>query len=215
MEKHQWFDEFDKHLNYDKVPSGYFIDLLNTKTFPTISPFNLLLKLGSVEQNKRHHPEGNVFIHTMLVVDKAAELKENSKQPRIFMWAALLHDLGKIPATKVRRGKITAYDHDKLGKRMAYDFLRNCGCDEDFSTKVSLMVRWHMQAMFVVKDMPFKDLEGMTKDVDVDEMALLALSDRLGRGQTDESEITKEMDNIKIFLKKTKDYIGKNRKASV
>lgn len=215
MDKHQWFDEFDKHLNNDKVPSGYFIDLLNTKTFPTINPFNMLLKLGSVKQNKKHHPEGNVFIHTMLVVDKAAELKKNSKQPRIFMWAALLHDLGKIPATKVRRGRITAYDHDKLGKKMAYDFLRECGCEEEFSTKVSLMVRWHMQAMFVVKDMPFKDLEGMTRDVDEDEMALLALSDRLGRGQTEQHEIKKEMDNIEIFLKKTKDYIEKNSKAKV
>ncbi len=38
------------------------------------------------------------------------------------MWGALLHDLGKAPTTKIRKGKITSYDHDKVGAELVRNF---------------------------------------------------------------------------------------------
>ena len=103
------FEELNKHLLEDIAPSGYFNSLDKELD---IYPLNLLKKLKNVEQSKKYHPEGNVWNHTMMVVDEAAKVKDQSSHSKAFMWAALLHDIGKPDTTKVRKGRITSYDHD-------------------------------------------------------------------------------------------------------
>jgi HD superfamily phosphodiesterase len=58
--------------------------------------------LKRVEQQPDHHPEGNVWEHILLVVDLAAEGRHLSEDPRVFMWSALLHDLGKIAGIQMK-----------------------------------------------------------------------------------------------------------------
>ncbi len=86
------------------------------------SEYARLAQLASSEhitgQSPQHHPEGSVWNHTLLVVDEAAKIKEQSADPRTFMWAALLHDLGKPSTTMRRKSKITSYDHDKVGAQL-------------------------------------------------------------------------------------------------
>lgn len=202
----EWFLEFDEHLTKDKKPSDYFQKLVDDNRFPMHHPFGWLMKLEHVEQNPKFHPEGSVWNHTMLVVDNAAKHKHRSRNARALMWAALLHDLGKIPATKVRKGRITAYDHDKMGRGMAKEFLMLCGCDGEFVERVCALVRWHMQSLFVLRNLPFANLRSMTEEVDIGEIGLLALSDRLGRGQASRQEEDIEYDNVLQFMKKSKDY---------
>ena len=73
-----------------------------------------------VAQNPKFHPEGDVFEHTMLVLDCAAALRARAKEPLAFMLAALLHDVGKRAATQVQPdGRITAYGHETLGLAIA------------------------------------------------------------------------------------------------
>ena len=209
-EAKRFFEEFDKHLMEDKKPSAYFNELLKTnKLFYEEYPFNMLGDLIKVDQSPEHHPEGSVWNHTMMVVDNAAERKEKSEDKRAFMWAALLHDLGKTPTTKVRRGRITSYDHDKWGETMSAKFLREFSEDDRFVRKVSKMVRWHMQILFVVKDLPFADIKKMAEDTSIDEIALLSLCDRLGRGGMTEEKEREEQKNIEIFLEKCEKYVDK------
>ena len=209
-EANNYFEEFDKHLMEDKRPSEYFNAVLKeNKLFLEVYPFTMLGDLIKVEQSPVHHPEGSVWNHTMMVVDNAAERKEKSEDRRAFMWAALLHDLGKTPTTKVRRGKITSYDHDKWGETMSSKFLREFTEDDRFVRKVSKMVRWHMQILFVVKDLPFADIKKMAEETSIDEIALLSLCDRLGRGGMTEEKEREEQSNIEIFLEKCKKYIDK------
>ena len=59
-------------------------------------PFNKIKKLNNIEQNPKYHPEGSVLKHVLLVVDLASEYKKYSNDEKVFMWAALLHDIGKI-----------------------------------------------------------------------------------------------------------------------
>lgn len=210
MNKH-WFQEFNEHLMNDDRPSEYFEKLASKGEFPEQHPFGWLLKLADVVQNPKFHPEGSVWNHTMLVVDNAAKHKHRSKNERALMWAALLHDLGKIPATKVRKGRITAYDHDKMGRGMAKEFLMLCGCDAEFVERVGSLVRWHMQSLFVVRNLPFANLKGMTAEVDIAEIGLLALSDRLGRGQETREEEAAEYENVLRFMQKSQDYVTKHR----
>lgn len=194
------FHELDSHLLKDGKPSDYLRSLLDSEAFRG-HPFHMLSDLVKVEQSPEHHPEGNVWNHTLLVVDNAARYKEQSSDSRVFMWAALLHDIGKAPTTKLRKGRITSYDHDKEGERMSREFLACFHCPEDFIQKVSRLVRWHMQILFVVKGLPFAEIAKMKSQVPLEEVALLGLCDRLGRGHpVDEA---KERENIRVFLEKT------------
>lgn len=169
-------------------------------------PFTMLGDLMKAEQSPDYHPEGNVWEHTLLVVDLAAEGRHISENPRVFMWSALLHDLGKAHTTKVRKGKITAYDHDKHGAILAADFLEKFINDEEFALKVSQMVRWHMQILFVVKHLPFADIDKMITEVSLGEIALLSLCDRLGRGNMNEKTRQKELENVKYFVQQCQQH---------
>lgn len=175
------FPEIDDHLMNDLKPSAYINELSNTELFIEY-PFTLLSDLKKVPQSPKHHPEGSVWNHTMLVLDNAGERKQLSQDPKVLMWSALLHDLGKASATKMTKGRITSYDHDKLGEGLAVKFLKEFTKDEEFINKVSKMVRWHMQILFVTKSLPFADIPRMASEISIDEVALLGLCDRLGRG---------------------------------
>jgi len=206
-DKGRLFEEFDRHLLEDEKPSCYFNEKEKTGIFRELYPFTMLGVLPSVKQSPKYHPEGNVWNHTMQVVDRAAERKGQSQKPRVLMWSALLHDLGKAPTTKIQKGRITAYDHDVVGEKLAVQFLRELTDDEEFIHDVAKMVRWHMQILFVVKDLPFANLEGMTAEVPIDEIALLALCDRLGREPMSREMFHEELKNVEIFRHKCWEYL--------
>ena len=152
-------------------------------------PFSMIKDLQDVEQNPKFHPEGNVFIHTIMVVDEGAKNREKSNNKRAFMWSLLLHDIGKKPTTKVRKGRLTSYDHDIVGADMTKKFLTYFNEEESFIAEVTALVRWHMQSLFVTKNLKFQNISNMLEDVKINEIVLVSLSDRLGRGNLDSTEI--------------------------
>lgn len=192
------FQEIDFHLSQDEIPSDFINTLIDNPLFREY-PFDMIYRLKSVEQSPTHHPEGNVWNHSMLVVDEAAKLRNESKDSRALMWAALLHDIGKYPTSKKRKGKITSYDHDKVGAKLAREFLKEFTDDDEFITKVAALVRWHMQILFVAKDLPFANIKEMKEETDINEIALLGKCDRFGRLNVD---VQKENKAINLFLQK-------------
>lgn len=204
----QTFIEFDSHLLNDEKPSNYFNELSKTGIFEVKYPYTLLGDLMKVPQSPKHHPEGSVWKHTMLVLDNAGERKHLSQNPKVLMWSALLHDLGKAPATRITKGKITSYDHDKLGERLSVEFLKEFNGDDEFINRVSKMVRWHMQILFVTKGLPFADIRRMVSEVSVEEVALLGLCDRLGRGNMTLDKKLVEEKGIITFLEKCHRYLN-------
>lgn len=197
-EKKALFHEIQQHLLTDAVPSDYLKGLLQQPIFHS-QPFSLLALQEKTEQSPIHHPEGNVWNHMLLVVDEAAKRREEQKDPAAFMWAALLHDIGKPPTTKVRKGKITSYNHEKVGAELAREFLQMFTSNTEFIDHISSLVRYHMQMLFVLKDLSFADVEEMKKHTDVSELGTLCLCDRLGR--TD-SDLSSEQENLRLFLEK-------------
>lgn len=196
--KQQLFQEFTEHLMQDECPSLYFNIEFETEEVK-IFPFNLLLKQKATEQSAKYHPEGNVWNHTLMVVDEAAKVRGKSLNQKVFMWASLLHDIGKPSTTKMRKGRITSYDHDKEGEILAVEFLKELTQDMDFILKVSALVKWHMQILYVLKDLPFKNIQSMKKEADLREVALLSWCDRMGRVG---AESKQEEENIQLFLQK-------------
>ncbi|MCK9480088.1 MAG: HD domain-containing protein [Firmicutes bacterium] len=194
------FRSIDEHLVCDEKPSVFLNKILGKSQFSEY-PFEMMRKQAETEQSPKHHPEGNVWNHTMLVVDEAASRKEESTNERVFMWAAFLHDIGKPPATKTRKGKITAYDHDRIGEELARDFLSFFNQEKEFISSVAAMVRWHMQILYVLNDLPFGDASKMKRQVNIQDIALLNLCDALGRGDADK---VLAMSRVERFLEEVK-----------
>lgn len=55
-----------------------------------------LTQLIGVKQPKKYHPEGDVWNHTMQVLDSAALLRSKAENPIGFMLTAVVHDFGKL-----------------------------------------------------------------------------------------------------------------------
>jgi putative nucleotidyltransferase with HDIG domain len=190
------FSKIEEHLLGDERPSAALRELVKKPDYDCY-PFSMLKKLETTEQSPVHHPEGNVWKHTLLVVDEAAKRRRESRDPRAFIWAALLHDIGKPATTRSRKGRITAYDHDKVGAELAEEFLSAVTDDQRLIETVVQLVKYHMQLLYVVNDLPFKDISGMKRHSDIREIALLCLCDRLGRTGADRK---KEEEQFRKFV---------------
>lgn len=205
-EKYKFFKEMEAHLLNDDAPSDYFNRICVAEIFHG-DPFSILSRLKEIPQSPKHHPEGNVWNHTMLVVDEAARQKSRSKDPAAFMWAALLHDVGKADTTISSKGRITAYNHERAGAAQAEIFLKDFLDDPALIRRIVSLIRWHMQILFVVKSMQFADIRSMLAEAEPEEVALLGYCDRMGRLGAD---MRAEKENLKIFLAKCRDFITRS-----
>jgi len=89
------------------------------KLFPEIQ------SLIGVPQDPEWHPEGDVFVHTQLVIDRARELIDELSYPRqvTVMLAALAHDFGKPATTEFLDGRWRSRGHEEAGVPPAESFL--------------------------------------------------------------------------------------------
>ena len=95
--------------------------------------------LRGAEQPKRYHPEGDVFVHTMLLLRHAAW-----RTPGI-MWAALLHDVGKPGTQTFKDGVPHFYGHEVLGADIAAGILARLHFSSALSGTVTAAIRHHMR----------------------------------------------------------------------
>ena len=201
MKDKELFLDIEHHLLNDDKPSVYLRESLKSHRLDDY-PFSMIKELEEVDQNPKFHPEGNVFIHTMMVIDEGAKVRERSLNKRAFMWALLLHDIGKKPTTKIRKGKLTSYNHDIAGADMTRVFLAYFDEEESFINEVTSLVRWHMQSLFVTKNLKYQNVDAMLEEVTINDIVLVSLSDRLGRGNLKGDEIKETKTQINTFKEK-------------
>lgn len=77
--------------------------------------------------------------------------------------------------------------------------------DAEFIHHVSSLVRYHMHILYILNDLPFANIEGMVANVDMKELGLLGICDRLGRTGANQRE---EEKNIELFIKKCNAFIN-------
>lgn len=190
--------KIQEHLLNDEKPSIYLKEI-NKEFIDT--PLHMLYELQHVEQNKEYHPEGSVWNHVMMVVDRAASLRHKANDVKTFMTAALLHDIGKKPTTRInKKGKIISYDHDKVGAQIVQDVLQKYMVNEEEKIRIVNLVRFHMHHLYILKNLPYGSLAEMMEKVDINDMILLFISDRLGRGELINDREKEEIEDIRKIV---------------
>ena len=102
-------------------------------------------RMIGVEQDPVFHPEGDVWVHTMEVLDRAAALRDKASDPYAFMLLALTHDFGKIVTTKVVKGRIHSYEHEVKGMPLVESFIKRITGEKAVADYVFNMVPLHMR----------------------------------------------------------------------
>jgi len=115
------------------------------KLFPEIQ------SLIGVPQDPEWHPEGDVFVHTKLVIDGARKLIDDLPYPRqvTVMLAALAHDFGKPATTEFLEGRWRSRGHEEAGVPPAESFLNRVNVHTidgyNVRAQVIALVREHLK----------------------------------------------------------------------
>lgn len=132
--------------------------------------------LKGIDQGEKYHQEGDVYKHTLKVLENAKPGIENQM-------AALLHDIGKPATQQILPDKTTFYEHHDAGAEIARAIMKRLKFDKKTTDKVVTLVRRHMDPL-KKKDMSDKNLRKYIREVGdemVDAIMDLARADELGR----------------------------------
>ena len=119
-------------------------------------------------QEKEWHPEGDVWVHTLMTVDRASELahKNNleSDKALTLLLASLCHDLGKPMVTEYVDGRIKSIGHEPAGEEPTKKFLASIGTDNQTRNKVVKLVTNHLiPSMFYIEHQIKEVVEGVSE----------------------------------------------------
>lgn len=177
------FGELRKALLKAPEPSVFFETLREMDQLHAFFPE--VEALIGVRQEPRFHPEGDVFTHTMLVLNAAAALREQAREPLSFMLSALCHDFGKVGTTSVIDGRIRSFGHEEAGVPLAERFLARLTSEARLRRHVCGMVRLHMRPRALYRQQAGE--KALCRLFDASEcpedLLLLSRADCLGRAQ--------------------------------
>lgn len=205
-------DVSDVFLRSEK-PSLVFNRSALSDNFKTKFPF--LVNMIGVEQDVRWHEEGDVWSHTMMALDLAAEMMSvnnlNNEDRLVLMYSILYHDSEKSKVTRHILNidgpgvkKVTSHGHDMLGGKLVEETLNDFVVDDEMGQrikrKVKVLVEAHMRPTIVYerylqgekKDKIFKKLKKKLDgvEVSVDLLMMLVEIDKRSRGKGMALEVT-------------------------
>jgi poly(A) polymerase len=93
-----------------------------------------------VEQPPEFHPEGDVFVHTLLLLENLP-----NPCPMTLAWGALLHDVGKPPTFRRAPDRIRFDNHVEVGVKMAEEICRRLRFSNDDTEQILALVDNHMR----------------------------------------------------------------------
>ena len=199
--------ELCRRVPLDDLPAeriwGEIEKLLLRAARPSIG-FSLALHLGVIErlfpeldalvgcpQEPEWHPEGDVWVHTLLVIDQARARIGDLPYPQqvTVMLGAVCHDLGKPATTAFIDGRIRSLEHEAEGVPPATTLLDRLNIHSmqgyDVRREVLGIVAHHLKpGMFAKAQPPVSDgaFRRLAQKVDLELLARVARSDCEGRG---------------------------------
>jgi len=100
--------------------------------------------MKGVEQSPDYHPEGDVFVHTLLLLEKLQPGGSGSIA-KTLAWGALLHDVGKPPTFRVAPDRIRFDGHVEVGVKMAAEICRRLRFSNHETDQILALVDNHMR----------------------------------------------------------------------
>jgi tRNA nucleotidyltransferase (CCA-adding enzyme) len=152
--------------------------------------FPELQALAGCPQEPEWHPEGDVWVHTLQVIDQARQRIDDLDRPQqiAIMLGAVCHDLGKPATTALIDGRIRSMDHEDQGVPPAEAFLDRLNVHSlggyDVRRQVVGLVAQHLKpgAWYKVRDQVGDGaFRRLAQKVDLELLARVAKADCLGR----------------------------------
>lgn len=164
-------DEIVKMLTEGSARRSFLL-LDETGLLPVVLPE--IAALRGVAQSSDYHPEGDVWTHTLLLLEQLP-----AGAPETLALGCLLHDVAK-PLTAARRddGRITFYGHTDRGADVAVAIVQRLKRSRDTWERVDYLVRNHLR-LVSAPDMRLSTLKRMLAEEGFDELLHLARLDAL------------------------------------
>jgi predicted kinase len=170
--------------------------------------FDWVRVMQEVPQDPRHHAEGNVAVHTQLVIEALLERPQFNQLPaeqqQILWAAALLHDVEKYSTTVIEPdGQITAHGHARKGAQTSRQLLyRDISTPFLIREQIVALVRYHGLPLWMLeKPDPQKALIKASMEINMKWLGLLARADVLGRSCADKDDLLYRLDCFEEFCK--------------
>lgn len=173
--------ELKKALLKAERPSLFFETLRQMEQLDVWFPE--LKALIGVPQHPKFHAEGDVWTHTMMVVDEAAKLRRQTQQPLWFMLAAVTHDFGKAVCTEFVKGALHAYEHEIKGLPLVRNFLERISSENKLMEYVLNLTQLHMKPNTVAAANSAVKVTNRMFDQAVDPVALICIAEADNRGR--------------------------------
>lgn len=138
-------DELTKLLTEGAARRGFEL-LDETRLLPEVLPE--ISRMKGVEQPPQFHPEGDVWIHTLMMLEGLT-----AGCSRTLAWGVLLHDVGKPPTFSPPSGpggRIRFDQHVEVGTRMAEEICRRLRFSNEDTEQIAALVANHLK----FKDVP-------------------------------------------------------------
>ena len=184
LPKERIYEEFKKLFLKSHKPSIGF-ELL--RELGLLKYFKELEVLINCEQEPEYHPEGDVWIHTLMCLDELAKILEKEKiedeYKKLYLFYGILcHDFGKPFCTKEINGKITSYKHESLGIEPTISFLEKLTNEKKFIEIVCSLVKNHLiPFQLYLSHSSEKAVKRLSLKVNIEDLCLVCLADCLGR----------------------------------
>ncbi|WP_286754336.1 MULTISPECIES: AAA family ATPase [Sphingobacterium] len=185
--------------------------------------FSCVRDMEQVQQDPLHHAEGNVAIHTQMVLQQLEALPEYrnlDEQKQELLWAsALLHDVEKRSTTVVAAdGRISSPNHAKKGAQTTREILfRDVETPFALREEIVALVRYHGLPLWLMeKADPMKSALEASLCVNMSQLKLLAEADAKGRYCGDLDNLLYALDMFELYSKEigcwdaTRSFLSEN-----
>ncbi|WP_272525729.1 AAA family ATPase [Providencia sp. PROV196] len=170
--------------------------------------FDFVRDMQYVPQDRLHHAEGNVAIHTQMVLAALEDLPEYQQLPELkqqIVWAAaLLHDVEKRSTTKEdEEGRIHSPGHAKKGELSVRNILfRQIETPFAIREQIAALVRFHGLPLWLMeKPDPERTLFAASLRVEMPLLCMLAKADAIGRTCEDKAELLVRIELFELFCR--------------
>jgi len=190
LAKERVFEEIKKLLLKSDKPSIGFTLL---KDLGVLRYFPQLEVLIGCLQEKEYHPEGDVWVHTLMCLDEMAKLKSDDEYKNLYlMLAVLCHDLGKPATSAIINGKITSHNHEKEGLQPTIEFIKLLSNEKKLLDKILPLVQYHLAPFqLYLQDSSLKAVKRLAIKVNIEELCIVCLADCKGRTIPDKDKCDK------------------------